>query len=71
MNSISQYNDLKSQNLNIELKNGYNKIIENNNMPFKSFISNYYQITSVEKNSKTMQQCFDLVNTKKNNFSRI
>ena len=71
MNSISKYKDLRFQNLHLLSKSNFNKVVKTNAMPFKSFISNYYQVTSVEKNSKTMQQCFDLVNTKKNNFSKI
>ena len=37
-------------------------------MPFKSFIHNYYKITSIEKASKLMDKCSKAFSDKKTNF---
>jgi NADH dehydrogenase/NADH:ubiquinone oxidoreductase subunit G len=53
---------------NIIYKNNLKKINIYNNMPFKSFIPNYYKITSVEKASKIMEKCSKYFSDKKTNF---
>ena len=68
MNLISVYKLQQKVTLNIKNKSNIkiNKI--NSFMPFKSFISNYYQISSVEKVSKIMNKCTEAFNKKKSNF---
>ncbi len=68
MNLISIYKLKPRVNLNIHYKNNiqFNKI--NGLMPFKSFIYNYYKISSVEKVSKIMNKCTEAFNNKKSNF---
>ncbi len=53
---------------NVVYKNSLKKIITYSNMPFKSFISNYYKITSIEKASKIMNNCSKYFVEKKTNF---
>ena len=68
MNLISIYKVKPPTSLNIIYKNylKFSKI--NSLMPFKSFIHNYYKISSVEKVSKIMNKCTDAFNKKKSNF---
>jgi hypothetical protein len=53
---------------NILYKNNLKKINQYFDMPFKSFIHNYYKITSVEKASKIMDKCSKYFSEKKTNF---
>ncbi len=53
---------------NIIYKNNLKKINEYFNVPFKSFIHNYYKVTSVEKASKIMDKCSNYFSNKKTNF---
>ena len=53
---------------NIIYKNNLKKINETFDMPFKSFIHNYYKITSIEKASKLMDKCSKAFSDKKTNF---
>ena len=68
MNLISIYKIRPRVSLNIIYKDylKFNKI--NSLMPFKSFINNYYKISSVEKVSKIMNKCTEAFNKKKSNF---
>jgi NADH dehydrogenase/NADH:ubiquinone oxidoreductase subunit G len=53
---------------NIVYKTNLKKVNEYFNMPFKSFIHNYYKVTSVEKASKIMDKCSKYFSEKKTNF---
>jgi len=68
MNLISKYKIQSRTLLNINYKNNLklNKI--DSLMPFKSFIDNYYKISSIEKVSKIMNKCTEAFNKKKSNF---
>ena len=70
MNFINKYKIKSTQTLDIQYKNN-TKIYEYiHNMPFKTFIFNYYQINSVEKSSKIMSLCTKDFVAKKLNFSK-
>ena len=70
MNFINKYKIKSTQTLDIQYKNN-TKIYEYiPNMPFKTFIFNYYQINSVEKSSKIMSLCTKDFVAKKLNFSK-
>jgi len=68
MNSISNYK--LNENQQLTLQNNYLKTISLNSINIKAFIPNYYKQTSIEKNSKIMNSCTQLINSKKINFSK-
>ena len=67
MNSLSLFKNL--QTFKATLNKNFITHINFNFSNIKSFISNFYQMTSVEKNSKIMKECANTINIKKNNFS--
>lgn len=56
------------QNLNFQNKKTLYLKSVNNVMPFKLYISDYYQITNIERVSKIMINCSNTLNKKYNNF---
>lgn len=66
MNNVSNYKNF--QKINIEFTKNLNLTSVNLNMNLKSFINDFYQMTSIEKNSKIMNSCSKTINIKKNNF---
>lgn len=68
MSSISNYK--LNENQQLTLQANYSKNISLNPVNIKAFIPNYYKQTSIEKNSKIMNSCTQLINSKKNNFSK-
>lgn len=66
MNSLSLFKNL--QTFKATLNKNFITHINFNFSNIKSFISNFYQMTSVEKNSKIMKECANTINIKKNNF---
>ncbi len=65
---INKYKSRNKQEIDLIIKNNVKINIKKLNMPFKSFIFNYYQVTSVEKASKIMTICAKTFNDKKLNF---
>jgi len=70
MNFVNKYKIKENQKLNLEYKNNTISYFKSSNMPFKSFIFNYYQMSSVEKSSKIMNICSKDFISKKLNFSK-
>lgn len=68
MNFINKYKLKATQPLDIQYKNSTRMHTHIHNMPFKTFIFNYYQINSVEKSSKIMNLCTKEFVAKKLNF---
>ncbi len=68
LNLLGKSNIKSNWDKNIVHKNNLKKINTYSNMPFKSFIPNYYKITSVEKASKIMDKCSKYFSDKKTNF---
>lgn len=66
---INKYKQKNIQKLNIVNKKT-ETIIHNNKMPFKSYIFNYYQMSSIEKASKIMINCSNSFITKRLNFTK-
>jgi NADH dehydrogenase/NADH:ubiquinone oxidoreductase subunit G len=66
MDNISVYKN--SQQVKIKKNKNFNLGNINFNINLKSFINDFYKITSIEKNSKIMNNCSDTINVKKNNF---
>ena len=69
MNSISNFDLNKKQSINLEINKTFMFAIKNTQTTLKSFISNYYNTNSIDKNSKVMASCTTLLNNKKNNFN--
>jgi hypothetical protein len=68
MNFINKFKKINHQKINLNNSTSAKSIIINNKMPFKSFIFNYYKITSLDKASKIMNNCSVAFNDKKLNF---
>ena len=70
LESISNYELNKSQNLNYK-RSKFSKITgQYANTIFKPLIFDYYKTNSVDKNSKVMTECSNSITTKKNNFNK-
>jgi hypothetical protein len=65
---INKYKSRNKQAIDLIIKNNVKINIKTLNMPFKSFIFNYYQITSIENASKIMTICTKTFTDKKLNF---
>ncbi len=70
-NFLNVYKNTYQLNLDISIKKSNSRSIRMSTMPFKTLISNYYQLSAVEYASKIMQNCADELNPKKNNFSKF
>lgn len=70
MESISNFNINRNQKLNFSSSKSLQIKTWNNYSNFKSFISNYYQTNSIDKNSKIMSECTNLLNQNINNFNK-
>ncbi len=70
MNFINKYKTKNKQGINLTYSNNTKINIKTTKMPFKSFISNYYQMSSIEKASKVMTACSQSFVAKKLNFSK-
>jgi len=68
MNFINKFKKTKTQEINLISMPSTKNVFNKNNMPFKSFIFNYYKITSLDKTSKIMNSCSIAFNQKKLNF---
>ena len=66
MSTLSSFKSL--QTFKINLNKNFKTCINFNPINIKSFIANFYQMTSIEKNSKIMKECANTINVKKNNF---
>lgn len=66
MGTLSSFKSL--QTFKINLNKNFKTCINFNPINIKSFIANFYQMTSIEKNSKIMKECANTINVKKNNF---
>ena len=70
MESLSKFNINSNQNLHFSNSKGLQYKTFNNQTNFKSLIPNYYQTNSIDKNSKVMSDCTDLLNKNINNFNK-
>ena len=66
INSIAKYNI--HQKYKIHYKSSTKKYIFIDNNPFTFQMSNYYLTNSIERSSKIMLECFNILEKKKNNF---
>lgn len=70
MESISKFNINNNQNLHFSTKKGLQYKTFNNQTNFKSLMPNYYHTNSIDKNSKVMSDCTNLLNKNINNFNK-
>jgi len=68
LSSINKYELNNSFEYNFSNKNNTKKIVLLDKNPFKSFIPNFYKLTSVERSSKIMSQCSETLTVQNNNF---
>ena len=70
MKNIDKFKYIRNNFLNLKLSYTTPSLFNRKSL-FKSFISNYYKFTSIERASKIMLECSNKLNKSKNNYIKI